>query len=201
MNVISAFIDVNEFSRPGRTLREVKGVVLHNIGIPGQTALQCRNYFDSLKTQNATDNKPDRSASAHDIIDFNGDVYEVVPVTEKAYHVGSSVLDPASHKVYTDLARARLGDYAKYPERISPNSCLIGIELCHGEKGIFSENTLGSAMLRVAQYCKRFKLDPETQIFTHHDIVGWKKCPQYWVDHPALFEAFKKDVARIMMAI
>lgn len=200
MEVIEAYIETNEFSRPGRLRRETLGIVMHYLGVSGQTAMQARNYFDSLKKQNGKDNIPDRSASAHDIIDLDGTIYAAVPKEEKAYHCGSSQIDPVSKKVYTDLARQRLGDYAWYPDKTSPNSCLVGIEMCHRENGFFNTATIVAAAERCAYYCKLYRLDPLTQIFTHNEIVGWKKCPEYWVKFPMLFEAFKKDVARIIGA-
>jgi len=201
MKIIDATLTFNEFSRPGHPRRATLGVVMHYVGVDGQTAAQCRNYFESLRTQDTKDNKPDRSASAHEIVDHNGDVLSVVPANEKAYHCGSSRIDPASGKIYTDLARKMLGDYARFPDRTSPNSCLIGIEMCHGAGGAFTDATIQSAMLRAAHYCQQYKLNPLTQLFTHEQIVGWKACPLYWSAHPSLFEAFKKDVARTMAAL
>lgn len=192
MKVLEAYITPNEFSRPGRILRGVRGIVMHYLGVPGQTAAQARAYFEGLKTQDSADNVPDRSASAHFIIDHDGTILAVVPITEKAYHVGSTV--------YTDLARTVFGDYARFPEKTSPNSCSIGIELCHGPGGVFTEATTMAAMELAAHLCKSFRLDPASQILTHNEVVGWKACPEYWVKHPALFEAFKADVARIMVA-
>jgi len=200
MKVIQAYLTPNDFSRPGHPLREKKGIAMHYLENDGQSARACRDFFESLKTQDSTDNDPDRSASAHEIIDHNGDVYLTVPTTEKAYHCGSSRIDPASGKIYTDLARKMLGDYARFPDRTSPNSCLIGIEMCHGAGGAFTDATIQSAMVRAARHCIDFNLDPLTQIFMHEEIVGWKKCPLYWSRHPALFVAFKQDVARIIAA-
>jgi N-acetylmuramoyl-L-alanine amidase len=201
MKLVEAYLTLNEFSRPGRVRRETLGIAMHYLGADGQTAMQCRDYFEGLKRQDSTDNIPDRSASAHEIIDHNGDVYLTVPIHEKAYHCGSSAVDPASGKIYTDLARKMLGDYARFPDKTSPNSCLVGIEMCHGREGSLTDATIQAAMMRAAGHCLAFKLNPLTQIFTHEEIVGWKKCPLYWSKRPALFEAFKKDVARIMLAM
>lgn len=194
MKITESFLDLNEFSRPGKPRRETLGIVIHNIGVPNQTAHEVRNYFNSLKNQNSADNIPDRSASVHYIVDQSGDILYVVPETEKAYHVGSSQVDPASGKIYTDLARSSFGDYAKYPTLSSPNSCTIGIELCHGEKGHFTEATVIAAAELCSALCKKYKLDPIKNIFTHHEIVGWKSCPEYWTAYPSLFSAFKFDV-------
>lgn len=193
MKIVERYLTVNEFSRTGKPRRETLGVVAHYIGVDFQTAEQVRAYFEGLKNQDAEDNVPDRSASAHEIIDHDGTVLLVVPIGEKAYHCGSAT--------YTDKAKRALGDYAKFPERTSPNSCLIGIELCHGKDGAFSDETIKSAIQRFAKHCKDYKLDPLTQIYTHEEIVGWKKCPLYWSRHPELFSAFKKDVARALEAL
>lgn len=193
MKIIEAYLTPNTFSRPGHALREIRGIVMHYLGVPGQTADQARTYFEGLKQQDAADNVPDRSASAHFIIDHDGTILAVVPTTEKAYHVGSTV--------YTDLAREIFGDYARFPEKTSPNSCSIGIELCHGPEGAFTSATIEAAMVLVAQLCKSFRLNPIKRVVTHNEVVGWKECPKYWVKHPALFEAFKQDVKRVMGAI
>ena len=189
MKIVEAYLTPNEFSRPGNRLREVRGIVMHYLGVPGQTAEQARNYFEGLKTQDSTDNRSDRSASAHYIIDHDGTILAVVPTSEKAYHCGSTIYTPLAQKVF--------GDYAKYPERTSPNSCTIGIELCHGPNGVFSNETIEAAIALIASLCKTFKLDPLSQILTHYEVVGWKACPELWVRRPNLFTAFKQDVKRL----
>lgn len=192
MKIIEAYLTPNAFSRPGHPLREIRGIVMHYLGVPGQTAEQARNYFEGLKTQDAADNVPDRSASAHFIIDHDGTIFAVVPTSEKAYHVGSTI--------YTDLAREVFGDYARFPEKTSPNSCSIGIELCHGRAGSFTAATIEAATELVASLCKLYRLNPIKRVVSHNEVVGWKNCPEYWVKHPALFTAFKHDVKRVMGA-
>lgn len=194
MKITECFIEKNNFSRPGRIRPITLGIVLHNVGVPEQTAAQVRRYFDCLKEQDSTDNKPDISASAHYIVDQTGDILFVIPENEKAYHVGSSTVDPESGKIYTRLAREAFGDYAKYPEKSSPNSCTIGIEMCHRLNGVFTEATIVATAELCAMLCKKYGFDPLKKIFTHHEIVGWKSCPEYWTKHPSLFSSFKEDV-------
>jgi len=194
MTMIEAFLTPNQFSRPQHPRRATLGIVMHYLGVPGQSARQAREYFESLKAQNAKDNKPDRSASAHYIVDHDGTILAVVPKDEKAYHVGSSVADPASGRIYTDLAREAFGDYARFPDKTSPNSCSIGIEMAHGIGGVFSEATIIAAAELAAMLCKAYRLDPVSKIFTHNQIVGWKRSPEHWVRYPTLFDAFKLDV-------
>jgi len=190
MKIVEAYLTVNNFSRPGHTLRAVKGIVMHYLGVPGQSALECRQYFESLKEQDSEDNVPDRSASAHFIIDHDGTILAVVPLTEKAYHCGSTV--------YTEKAVEVFGDYARFPDKTSPNSCSIGIEMCHGAGGVFTDETIRAATELVAALCFERRLSPQKQVITHNEVVGWKACPEYWVKHPALFSAFKHDVLRLV---
>jgi N-acetylmuramoyl-L-alanine amidase len=194
MKITECFLEKNEFSRPGKTRPITLGIVLHNVGVPEQNAETVRNYFNSLRYQTARDNTPDRSASAHYVIDQSGDILYIIPQEEKAYHVGSSQIDPESGKIYTRLAREAFGDYAKYPDKTSPNSCTIGIEMCNRLNGVFTEATIIATAELCAMLCNKFGFDPLKKIFTHHEIVGWKNCPEYWTKHPTLFAAFKLDV-------
>jgi len=69
----------NPYSRPGIELERTTGLVLHNIGNPGTTAKQNRDYFASLaETQ-------DRHVSSHFIVCLDGSIIQCVPVYEMAY--------------------------------------------------------------------------------------------------------------------
>lgn len=187
MQIIHDFLTINEYSRPGRRLREVKAVVLHWTANPSATAKENRDFFENKKTGTGG------YASAHYIIDQNGIIIAAVPENETAYHTGSSAKDPASGKIYTDEARRRFGFYAT--ENNSPNNCTIGVELCPTDnKGNFSDATIRAAVELCADICIRYGLT-EKDLTTHHNVVGWKNCPKLWTDKPALFEAFKTSVA------
>ncbi len=69
----------NEYSRPGITLEEVNGVVVHYVANPGTTAAQNRNYFNNLATTHET------WASSHFIIGIEGEALQLIPLTEWAY--------------------------------------------------------------------------------------------------------------------
>ena len=186
MQIIHDFLTVNEYSRPGKKLREVKAVVLHWTANPSANAKENRDYFENKKTGTGG------YASAHYIIDQNGIIIAAVPENEVAYHTGSSAKDPASGKIYTDEARARFGKYAS--ENNSPNNCTIGVELCPTDaKGNFSKATLDSAIELCADICRRYGLTAEA-LTTHHNVVGWKDCPKLWTDTPRLFGEFKASV-------
>lgn len=185
--IIDRLLTINEYSRSGKPLDLVQGVVLHWTEAPKQSADQIRQYFE--KTCPAQK----RYASAHYVIGQTGETLRMIPETERAYHCGSSQKDPASGKLYTDLARKAFGKYALTPT-LSPNSVTIGIELCPtNDIGAFSDETIGEAEELVRSICHRYGLTRD-QIFTHHDVVGWKNCPKLWTDYPGLFQSFKNEV-------
>lgn len=74
-------LTVNEYSRPGIALPEVKNIFIHYTANPGTTAMQNRSYFESLAETK------ERSASAHFIIDCDGSVVQCIPTKEIAYAV------------------------------------------------------------------------------------------------------------------
>jgi N-acetylmuramoyl-L-alanine amidase len=136
-----------------------------------------RNYFENRKYGKTC------YGSAHEIIDLNGDIVLAIPPNEMAYHVGS--------KTYTDEALDILGDY--------PNDCTYGIECTHIDwNGTMTKETLETLVNRCADLCQKYNLDPITDIWTHKQVVGWKPCPKYFVDHPDEFEAFKIKVSELM---
>jgi N-acetylmuramoyl-L-alanine amidase len=181
MKIEQMLLTVNQFSRPGKKLLPVKGIVIHWVGNPGTSALGNRNYFEGLKTQ-SPDNPKAVFASAHFIIGLRGELIQCLPLDEMAYHVGAMV--------YTPEAISRLGNY--------PNNCTIGIELCHPAwDGKFTVETWMSAVKLTASLMGRFGLEPATDIWRHYDITG-KDCPRWFVDHPGEFEKFKQNVSGTM---
>jgi N-acetylmuramoyl-L-alanine amidase len=181
MDIQRNLLTVNPFSRPGRKLSGVKALVIHWTGNAGSTALQNRNYFESLKNQPPNDPSA-RYASAHFIAGLSGEVIQCIPGEETAYHAGA--------KTYTPEALGRLGHY--------PNNCTIGIELCHPKAdGRFNAETARAAWELCALLCIQSGLDPVQDIWTHHAITG-KYCPKRFVDHPEEFDNFKQGVAGAM---
>jgi N-acetylmuramoyl-L-alanine amidase len=125
MNIQPALLTKNIFSRPGKNLSGVKGIVMHWVANPGTSAIANRNYFENLSKQSLSDAAA-RYASAHFIIGIDGDIVQCLPVCEMAYHAGA--------KRYTPEAVTVFGNY--------PNNCTVGIELCHPDSsGEFSEAT------------------------------------------------------------
>lgn len=72
-------LTVNEYSRPGTELPEVKGIVIHYTANPGTTAEQNRSYFEGLAESGET------HASSHFIIGISGEIVQCIPCNEIAY--------------------------------------------------------------------------------------------------------------------
>jgi N-acetylmuramoyl-L-alanine amidase len=192
MEIIKKFLTVNRYSRPGRPLGSVNGIILHWVGIPMQRAVSTWNFFEF------TCPKDRHYSSAHYIIDLDGTIYHAMPDTEVAYHCGSSQPDPESGRVYTDWAREKFGFYAERPDVNSPNNCTIGIELCVIDgMGNYTPETLGAARELVAKLLKENGLAID-DIGTHHLVVGWKDCPRLWTKYPERFDAFRQAVKEQM---
>jgi N-acetylmuramoyl-L-alanine amidase len=167
----------NIFSRPGKKLTGVKGIVIHYVHNAGSSALANRNYFEGLKSQ-SPDNPKSTFASAHFIIGLEGEIIQCLPEDEVAYHVGNLFYKPD--------AVSALGGY--------PNNSTLGIELCHpDESGKFTRETEIAAADLTARLCITHKLDAKKDVWTHHQITG-KICPKWFVDHPEEFDTFKELV-------
>jgi len=176
MKIEQLFLAKNQFSRPGTLLKGVQGVVLHWVANPGTSALANRNYFDSLKTQNA-EAKNTRYASAHFVIGLQGEIIQCLPETEVGYHVGA--------QKYTTLALAALGTY--------PNNDTLGIELCHPDwTGSFEKATLDAARELVVDLLSRHKLTVKN-VYRHFDITG-KDCPRYFVQNENEWKNFLETI-------
>lgn len=72
-------LTVNEYSRPGISLEQVKGIVVHYTANPGTTARQNRDYFEGLSLSHET------SASSHFVIGLDGELIQCIPCNEIAY--------------------------------------------------------------------------------------------------------------------
>lgn len=80
-------LDINEYSRPGYALDEVKGIVIHYTANPGTTAKQNRDYFNGLQYSHET------NASAHFVIGLDGEIVQCIPCNEVAYASNSRNYD------------------------------------------------------------------------------------------------------------
>lgn len=83
-------LTVNDYSRPGEVLPEVKNIFVHYTANKGTTAEQNRSYFESLAETK------ERSASAHFIIGYDGVIVQCIPTKEIAYAVQTRNYDSIS---------------------------------------------------------------------------------------------------------
>jgi len=148
--------------RSGKSLVP-QGIVVHYVANPGSSAMGNRNYFENGGT----------GVSAHFVIGLNGEILRCVPENEVAAHVGASYGAAWNEMVKTN------------------NSKFLGIECCHpAADGKFNDNTIASLTWLAADLCRRFKLDPNKDVYRHYDVCG-KMCPIYYVNKPDEWIALK----------
>lgn len=160
----------NKYSRPGKALSKILGIVVHYVGVNNQKPEQTVAYFEQLK--NGT-NKI--YASAHYVIGTDGNGIRCIPDVEVAYHCGA--------REYKAGITERLGNY--------PNYTTIGIEMCHTKDG-FTEETLDTCAKLVAQLLIEHDLTVQN-LYRHFDITG-KLCPKFFVEDEKQWIDFKMRV-------
>ena len=84
------YLTPNPYSRPGDRLDEVKSIFVHYTANIYTSAAQNRSYFESLKDTG------ERSASAHFIIGYDGEIIQCIPLDEIAYAVKTRNYDSIS---------------------------------------------------------------------------------------------------------
>ena len=132
------FLTVNEYSRPGDPLTEVKNIFVHYTANPGTSAAQNRSYFEQLKDNH------ERSASAHFIIGYNGEIIQCVPLDEIAYAVQTR------------------------------NEDSVSIECCYkADNGQFTQETYDSLIKLLKWLIDAYDLQPD-DILRHYDCGGKK---------------------------
>lgn len=131
-------LDVNRYSRPGTDLKKVKNIFVHYTANQGTSAEQNRDYFANLAETG------ERSASAHFIIGYNGEIIQCIPLSEEAYAVKGR------------------------------NDDSISIECCYlSEDGAFTSSTYNSLIELLSWLCGEYGLTPE-DILRHYDAGGKK---------------------------
>jgi len=179
--IIERMLPINPFSRPGRKLVSVKGIVVHWVAWPGASGQRIYEYFKSLADQNK-DAPGTRYASTHFTVGLEGEILRHLPDDEIAYHVGA-------HK-YVDGILERFNT-------TWPNNCLLGIEMCHHDKsGKFNEKTLRSTIELISYLIRKYDLTTD-DIVRHYDVTG-KICPKYFVEREDEFVKFVQDVDRYL---
>jgi N-acetylmuramoyl-L-alanine amidase CwlA len=153
-------LPINPTSRPGIKLESIEEIILHCSEFPGLDVNRVIESFNKNKYKDSL------STSVHYIIGLNGEVVEIIPDDEVAYHSGNKLVNRKS----------------------------IGIECIHEDaEGSFSYATYNSLIELLADLMKKHNLNPLTDIKRHYDITG-KSCPKYYVEYPLEFEKIKRDV-------
>lgn len=131
-------LDVNEYSRPGTELEKIESIFVHYTANPRTSAAQNRSYFANLEQTH------ERSASAHFIIGYEGEILQCIPLEEQAYAV------------------------------MTRNEDSVSIECCFlDEDGKFTQETYDSLVHLLAWLMQEYNLD-STDILRHYDCGGKK---------------------------
>ncbi len=89
-SIQQAYLTVNPFSRPAVALDSVRGIVIHDAGLPGKTAMEVRDYYESLaQTQS-------ERSSCHYVVGMDGEIVACVPDNEIAYASNARNMDTIS---------------------------------------------------------------------------------------------------------
>lgn len=72
-------LSMNPYTRSGKELKRVKGIVVHYTANPKTSAKQNRDYFEGLASSHKT------TASCHFIIGLNGEALQLIPLNEISY--------------------------------------------------------------------------------------------------------------------
>ncbi len=156
--ITTDLLEVNDYSRPGTKLTEVNSIFVHYTANPGTSAVQNRSYFANLPITK------ERSASAHYIIGYEGEIIQCIPSDEQAYAV------------------------------MTRNEDSLSIECCYldKEEGKFTQETYDSLVQMLAWLLQEYDLN-SSDILRHYDCGG-KRCPLYYVEHEDAWEKLLADV-------
>lgn len=134
--IIQDLLEVNEYSRPGTRLERVNSIFVHYTANPGTSAAQNRSYFANLAETH------ERSASAHLIIGYEGELIQCIPFEEQAYAV------------------------------MTRNEDSLSIECCFlSEDGSFTQETYDTLIHTLAWLLEKYNLSTE-DILRHYDCGG-----------------------------
>lgn len=130
------FLTPNEYSRPQNHLPEVNNIFVHYTANQGTSAAQNRSYFENLGITH------ERSASAHFVIGFEGEIIQCLPLMEIGYAVQKHNFDSVS------------------------------IECCYlDDDGKFTQATIDSLVELLAWLISKYDLTTD-DILRHYDSNG-----------------------------
>lgn len=134
------FIRKNLFSRPDVTLKQVNNIVIHYVANTGSSAAANRRYFDNLADQDPQ--QPGTVGGCHFIVGLEGEILQIIPVSEVTYAAAPRNFDTLS------------------------------IEVCHpDDSGKFSQETYDSLVRLTAWLCNELDLSSD-DLIRHHDVSG-----------------------------
>lgn len=134
--IIEDYLDVNDYSRPGTPLNQINSIFVHYTANPRTSAAQNRSYFANLALTQ------ERSASAHLIIGYEGEIIQCIPFDEQAYAV------------------------------MTRNEDSISIECCYtSEDGSFTQETYDTLVHTLAWLLDKYNLST-SDILRHYDCGG-----------------------------
>jgi N-acetylmuramoyl-L-alanine amidase len=200
MQIIQDYLPVNRYSRPGLIRSETLGIVVHWTNKAGQPAAGVVQYFKDLAAgidPNPYDEIAQHIfASTQGVVGLQGEVIQTMPHDEVAWQVGSTDEIARRHgfpRAYTLKAQKFFSDYIQLP--LSPNYCVVGFEMCHPtHDGHFLEATWLSGVKLAVYYLMRYPNLTFWDIWTHHQVVGWKPCPLWFLENPEEWQRFIDDV-------
>jgi N-acetylmuramoyl-L-alanine amidase len=175
VNIDVQYVQVNQYTRPGRKNSGIRGIVEHYTASPGATAQNIRDYFNGTCIRNK------RYAGVQYAV-HRKHIIQLIPDNEVAYHAHDN------SRCYPD----ELGDNA--------NFTTLGIEMCIEKDGSLHPETVQTVKELTAYLCKKYSLDPLKRVYRHYDVTG-KNCPAMWVSNPALFTAFKAGVNDLVKGV
>ena len=168
------------------SLKDVKAIVVHYTGVPGQTAKGNAEYFGRV-----SGHPTDPYLSIHYIVDEN-EIWSCVPLDKRAGHCEDSGIGQFKNQYN--------------------NSNTIGIEVCpchtSGKKypeaqektWYFGDDTINNLVALVAYLIKKVEITSGSRpaIVRHYDITS-KWCPAPFLDGGGNnYEQFKSDVYRLL---
>lgn len=190
------YLTVNKYSRPGVVRKETRAFVIHWVKNPRTSAQFNRDFFESLKEGISAywDEESSWFASTQWLVDEN-EIILAMPPGEVSYNCGSSLQIAMKHgqkRAYPKEAEKIFEGYLRYP--LSPNYCTEAVEFCHpdwtGEpEEETRQNLVSLGGMRV--FANQLSIN---QILRHYDVVGWKDCPQFYVENPEAWEELRNDI-------
>lgn len=174
MIIVDDFLTLGSTNRPGEKLKEVKGLIIHYVGIPEKSAIVIRNNFENAIRYGATQY----------ICDYNdGHIIRTMPEDELTYHCGSNVYKPIKFEIAGED---------------NPNYYLVGIETCiESVQNSKPSNIQWNALIQFsADFLARYNLDSRN-LYLHNEIT-YTLCYKWFIDNPDDWIKFKNDVQNIL---